>query len=282
MEPPGEPGEHLASLLAAIVESSDDAIVTKTLEGIVTSWNRGAERIFGYTADEAIGRSITLIIPEDRLPEEDAVLARVRRGERVDHFDTVRRTKSGRLIAISLTVSPVRDTRGRIVGASKVARDVSARKALEDENRALLRRAQAAREEAETVNRSKDEFLAMLSHELRTPLNAILGWAQVLDLGTVDPATVRQATAAILRNGAAQARLVDDLLDVSRIITGNMRLDMRPLDPRTPLESAIDVVRPAVEAKGLSLRAAVSPEPLVIMGAPDRLQQVAWNLLMNA
>src|SRR5688500_16508793 len=113
--------------LAAIVDSSYDAIVSKTLDGVITSWNRSAERLFGYTAAEAIGRSIFLIIPEDRKAEEENVLARLRRGERVEHFETVRKTKDGRLIPISLTVSPVRDSSGRVIGASKVARDISER-----------------------------------------------------------------------------------------------------------------------------------------------------------
>ncbi len=282
MEPLGDPAEHPVSLIAAIVESSDDAIVTKTLDGVITSWNRSAERIFGYTAAEAIGRHITLIIPKDRLAEEHEVLAQIRRGERVDHFDTIRLTKDGRLIDISLTVSPVRDRRGRIVGASKVARDVTERKALEEENRELLAREKLAREEAEAMNRGKDEFLAVLSHELRTPLNAIFGWARLLDLSEADQPMRRQAVDAILRNARAQVRLVEDLLDVSRIITGKMRLDMRLTDPRTVIEAAISAVSPAAQAKGVQLEVAMDRGPLAVMGAPDRLQQVAWNLLMNA
>ena len=113
--------------LAAIVESSDDAIVSKDLTGIITSWNRGAEQLFGYTADEAVGRSITILIPPDRLSEEDTVLARIRRGQRVDHFDTRRRRKDGTVVDVSITVSPIRDATGAIVGASKIARDISDR-----------------------------------------------------------------------------------------------------------------------------------------------------------
>src|SRR5688572_20752525 len=119
--------EVLRARLAAIVDSSDDAIVSKTLDGVITSWNPGAERIFGYTAAEAIGQHIFLIIPDDRRAEEEDVLARLRRGERIDHFETLRRTKDGRTIPISLTVSPVTDERGNIIGASKVARDISER-----------------------------------------------------------------------------------------------------------------------------------------------------------
>jgi PAS domain S-box-containing protein len=120
--------DALGALLAAIVDSSDDAIVSKTLDGVITSWNRSAERLFGYTAAEAVGQHIFLIIPEDRRPEENDVLARLHRGERIDHFETVRRTRDGRQIPVSLTVSPIRDSQGNIIGASKVARDISDRK----------------------------------------------------------------------------------------------------------------------------------------------------------
>ena len=117
---------ELRARLAAIVDSSDDAIVGKTLDGIITSWNRGAERLFGYPEIEAVGQSIFLIIPENLRAEENDVLARLRRGERIEHFETVRRAKDGRLVPISLTVSPIRDAQGTIIGASKVARDIAA------------------------------------------------------------------------------------------------------------------------------------------------------------
>src|SRR5882724_13100702 len=136
------PSMDVAARLAAIVTSSDDVIVSKTLEGVITSWNPAAERILGYTAEEAVGKNIKLIIPPDRWPEEDDVLARIRRGERVEHFETVRRTKDGRLVDVSITVSPVRDSAGRIVGASKIARDITERRRIEEERRQLLAREQ--------------------------------------------------------------------------------------------------------------------------------------------
>jgi PAS domain S-box-containing protein len=124
---PDSTESELRARLAAIVDSSDDAIVSKSLNGIITSWNRGAERIFGYTSAEAVGQHILLIIPEERWAEEDDVLARLGRGERIDHFETVRKTKDGRRIYISLTVSPIKDAQGNIIGASKVARDITER-----------------------------------------------------------------------------------------------------------------------------------------------------------
>src|SRR5205085_4386258 len=123
--------EELRARLAAIVASSDDAIVSKSLDGVIHTWNRGAERLFGYSAEEAVGRHITLIIPRERHSEEDMVLATIRAGQGVDHFETVRRTKDGRLIDVSLTVSPIRDARGRIIGTSKIARDITERKRMD-------------------------------------------------------------------------------------------------------------------------------------------------------
>jgi PAS domain S-box-containing protein len=155
--------EELRAWLASIVDSSDDAIVSKTLDGVITSWNRGAERIFGYTAAEAIGRPITLIIPDDRRAEEEDVLARLRRGERVDHFETVRRRKDGWEVQISLTVSPVRDARGNMIGASKVARDIT--------ERVLARQAlQRARDELEERVRERTAELSSTNNSLRSEI----------------------------------------------------------------------------------------------------------------
>src|SRR5207244_1646026 len=272
----------LRAQLAAIVESSDDAIVSKTLDGVIRSWNPGAEKLFGYSAAEAIGQHIRLIIPRDHWAEEDEVLARLSRGERVDHFDTIRVARDGRRVDIALTVSPVRNAAGEIIGASKIGRDITERRRGQAELAELLAREQAAREEAETVNRSKDQFLAVLSHEMRTPLNAIYGWARMIHDGRVDAALVARGTEVILRNAQAQLRLVEDLLDVSRIITGTMRLEVRTVDLETVVDAALDAVRPAVAAKELRLTTLLATGDGAVLGAPDRLQQVVWNLLMNA
>jgi PAS domain S-box-containing protein len=275
-------GEMARAHLAALVDSSDDAIVSKTLDGVIVSWNRAAERMFGWTAAEAVGRHIRLIIPEERRFEEDDVLARIRRGEIVDHFETIRVTKDGRFLAISLTVSPIKDTTGRIIGASKIARDVTERRRLEEERDQLLLRAQQARAEAEALNRAKDIFLATVSHELRTPLNAVFGWARLLQSAEMDEAGRARAVAAIVRGTAAQAQLIEDLLDLSRIVTGRMRLDFEPVRLASVIEAALDTVRPAADAKQIELVATLDPTAGPIAGAPDRLQQVVWNLLMNS
>jgi PAS domain S-box-containing protein len=588
--------------LSAIIESADDAIITKTLEGVITSWNRGAERVFGYTSDEIIGRHVTVLIPDDHLDEEPAILSRIRAGERVEHYETVRRRKDGSLIDISLTVSPIRKGDGTIVGASKIARDISARRRAErelnrsraqletvfenatvglfvmdarqhctymnpaaerltgytldevqgrplhyfihhtrpdgrpysleecpidqalpqnnqeqgeevfvrkdgtffsvaftasplreggvpvgtvievrdttEEKRAaaererLLRLEQEAREEAETIyrlgqllsaeldlhklvqgvtdaateltgarfgsffynvlneegasymlytlsgvpleafahfpmpratdlfgptfrgegvlriadvkldprygnnspyygmpeghlpvtsylavavisrsgevmgglffghpepgvfterhermvqglaaqaavtmdnarlyeaakrareeaeasaaenerlyreareaNRLKDEFLATVSHELRTPLTAILGWAHMLRTGHLGGDSAASAFETIERNARAQSQLIDDLLDVSRAITGKLRIDVRPVDPNSFIEAAVEAVRPGAEAKGVRVQKLIDTGLVTVSGDPVRLQQVVWNLLSNA
>jgi len=257
------------SLLAAIVQSSEDAIVSKTLEGIVTSWNLAAERMFGYSATEMIGRSITVIIPRDRLNEEERVLSSIRHGRSVDHFETIRRRKDGSLIDISLTVSPVRLASGEIIGASKIARDISEQKRL--------------RHQLELANRMKDDFLATLSHELRTPLNAILGYAQILRGNMVQDEGRRQHGLEIIeRNGRTLAQLVSDVLDVSRIVAGKVRLDRRPCDPADIATAALDAVRPTFAAKGVHLEHTIDPAIGAITADPERLQQMFWNLLTNA
>ena len=274
--------EETTSLLAAIVDSSDDAIVSKTLEGIVTSWNRGAEKVFGYSAAEAIGQPITLIIPPERHGEEANVLAHIRRGEKIDHFETVRQTKDGRTINISLTVSPVRDAQGKIIGASKVARDITERKQAEVERERLMQQEQAARRIAEEASRLKDDFLATVSHELRNPLNSIVGWAGLLSSGRLDEKTIARAVEAITRAAQAQDQIISDLLDVSRVISGRLRLDVRPLQLIEVLETAIEAMRPAIDAKQIRLLTLLDPAAGPMAGDPERLRQVLWNLLSNA
>jgi PAS domain S-box-containing protein len=274
---PPSPVDHLA----AIVASSDDAIVSKTVEGIITSWNRAAERMFGYRAEEAVGQSIRLIIPKERWSEEDEVLRQIRRGETVDHFETVRQRRDGSMIDISLTVSPIRDATGTITGASKIARDITERRRIEAELAATAEQLAQLLAEAQAANRSKDEFLAILSHELRTPLNAILGWSEVLLARPQDPELLQRGLEAISRNVKAQTRLIEDLLDVSRIVSGKMRLDAHVLELAPIVAAAVEAIRPTAEAKGIQVRGVFDPAGVVV-GDADRLQQVLWNLLSNA
>jgi PAS domain S-box-containing protein len=283
--PRAVPGQGIDPLawLASIVASSDDAIISKTLDGIVTSWNTAAERLFDYREDEAVGRALVeLIIPEEHRAEEDMILGRVRRGERVEHFETVRHTKSRKRLPVSITVSPVRDAGGNVVGASKIARDITEQRRLHEERVQLLESERAARAEAERMVALKDEFLSTLSHELRSPLSAILGWAQVLRHGSRSPADMAGGLEIIERNARVQSQLIDDLLDMSRINSGTMRLDVQPVMPAPVVQAAVDSVRPSADAKGIHLRVILDEKAGPISGDPARFQQIAWNLLSNA
>ena len=261
--------------LAAIISSSEDAVVTKDLQGTATSWNASAERIFGYTAEEMIGRPITVIIPPDRLEEEPMILRKLREGQRVEHFETKRVRKDGQLIDISLTISPVKNKAGVIVGASKVARDISPQK--------LAAKALAtAAEETLRQSRMKDEFLNTLSHELRTPLQSILGWVQILRGGDLEEGELEQGLEVIDRNGRMQQHIIEDLLDMNRILSGKVRLDVQKVVLGTVLEAALETVRPAAQAKKIRINAVLDPLSKPVSGDATRLQQVFWNLLQNA
>jgi PAS domain S-box-containing protein len=385
--------------LAAMVQSADAAIVTKTLEGIIETWNSGAVRTFGYTAQEAVGKHITMLIPPERLSEEDGIISKLKRGERIENYETIRIRKDGTRIHVSLDVSPVRHPDGRIIGASKIARDITeiiqnrnrlraiieatpecvkivapdgslafmnhsglsmiesdserevlgksvfdlivpehrqdwigmhrrvcagerlswrfeivglkgtrrwmethavplvlddgriaqlgvtreitAQVGYERERTALLENERAARTEAERASRLKDEFLATLSHELRTPLNAIFGWSQLLNVNSKST-DLAEGLDAIRRNASAQAQLIDDLLDMSRIISGKVRIDPQPTNLAVVVEAALESVAPSAVGKGIRITKIFDPHAGPIWGDPIRLQQVVWNLLTNA
>jgi len=275
------PDEELA-YLAAIVESSDDAIISKDLDGIVRSWNAAAERMFGYSAAEIVGKGIRLIIPADRHGEEEEILARLRRGERIEHFETLRRAKDGRLLNVSLTVSPVRDSTGRVVGASKIARDISDQKLAAAERERLLEAERVARAEAERASRLKDDFVAMVSHELRTPLNAMLGWTQLMSRARNDPAVIARGLDVVARNTRLQAQLLSDLLDISRIVAGKLQLDTRTVDLRAIVGQAFETLEEEARTKGVEIEGELDEGASLVSGDPGRLQQIVWNLLSNA
>jgi PAS domain S-box-containing protein len=431
--------------LAKVVESSDDAIVSKNLDGVIKSWNRAAERMFGYTAEEAIGRSIRMIIPDERQGEEDTVLARIRSGSTVDHFETIRKRKDGSLVAVSLTVSPILDDDGTVVGASKIARNISESVRLRNISReqtevlerlndvgrlvassldreAIVQKvtdvatelttaqfgaffyntrrpdsgesymlytlsgvpkeafanfpqpratavfaptfhgdgtvrsddvtqdprygksapyhgmpaghlpvrsylavpvkgvsgevlgglffghadvgvftshhqqlaegvaawASVALEnsrlyvEASEASRMKDEFLALLSHELRTPLSAIVGYVRLLRGGLITGEQAAQGLETVDRNAKWLSQIIEDVLDVSRIVSGKLRLDVQPVELPLTINNAIATVKPAADAKGVRIQTVIDPLVGPVSGDPDRLQQVVWNLLTNA
>jgi PAS domain S-box-containing protein len=268
--------------LAAIVESCDDAIVGKTTEGIITSWNRGAERLFGYAAAEAIGRSILLIVPPERREEETMILSRICRGERIDHFETQRIAKNGDRVDVSLTVSPIHNSRGEIVGASKVARDIGERRRIEEAQARLMESERYAREQAQRANLLKDEFLSVLSHELRTPLSAIQAWGHLLASGRARPEEMRQAGDVILRNTTVQRRVIEDLLDIGRIVSGRLRVEMESVDATQIAQAALDTIRPTALARNIRIDSNFEHSGARVRADPARLQQVLWNLLSNA
>lgn len=397
------------SRLAAVVESSDDAIITKTLDGIIVTWNQGAERVFGYTAAEVIGKPVTILMSPEHVNEEPPILARIRRGERVDHYQTVRQHKNGSRIDISLTISPIKDAKGQIIGASKIARDITQQKRTEAALRAVdqrfrimadfsptliwmsdhtkgftwfnkpwleftgramsdelgfgwtedlhpddvtaflkiylesyearqpfrvecrmrhrdggwrwmvnsavplfeeqgdkfsgfvgsclditeMRRAsseresvleaeRAARNEAERLGHMKDEFLATLSHELRTPLNAVLGWTVLLRRLPPNSDQHSKGLETIERNARAQAKIIEDLLDMSRIISGKVQLEPSPVDVADVVKASVEAIRPTADTKRIQLSTDYGAGVSLIQGDANRLQQILWNLLTNA
>jgi PAS domain S-box-containing protein len=262
------------SLLAAIVASSEDAIVSKTLDGVVTSWNKGAEQLFGWTAEEAIGKSIHLIVPPELRDQERNILDRLRLGERIEELEVERKRKDGSRIEVSVTISPVRDRRGHIIGASKTARDITARKRWE----AQLLRSEEALQEAD---RRKDEFLATLAHELRNPLAPISSGLHILRSAS-DRGQRMIALEIMERQVNQMVRLVDDLLDVARITTGKVEIRHEPIDVADAITDAIETSQPLFGERHEHLTIVPPPQPVFVSGDRTRLAQVFSNLLNNS
>jgi PAS domain S-box-containing protein len=279
-----------AHFLAAIVESSDDAIITKDLNGIITSWNKGAEKIFGYTASEVIGRPVAILIPRERENEEPNILSRLRRGERIDHYETVRRHKDGSLLDISLTVSPVRDADGIVIGASKVARDITQRKRVQAE--LLMARDQLARSNEELEQRvaertaslqkavtQMEEFSYSVSHDLRSPIRAMKGFALAAleDHGEQLNQEVRDYLDRIIRSGSRMERLIHDVLTYSRLARNEINLLPVAIDKLVP-----DIVQqyPAMQPPRAQIFVRHPLHP-VIAHEPSLAQAIS-NLLVNA
>jgi PAS domain S-box-containing protein len=267
----GDQGDSVTGRLAAIVESSDDAIISKNLDGVISSWNKSAERLFGYTAEEAIGQSIMLIIPADRRKEEESILDRIRHGQRVDHFETVRRRKDGTLIELSVTISPVRDSTGRVVGASKVGRDITERRQSE----------RALRESEERLRKTEKlaaagQLAASLAHEINNPLSSVTNALYLLK------------TTGELSGGAKS--LVDiassELARMARIVKQSLSYYRRAVAPTdvdiaTTVAESLQVFSAKLERVGI----AVQPNLIkgyVVSGFADEIRQIIDNLLLNA
>lgn len=261
--------ERAAAYLAAIVESSDDIIISKTLDGVVTSWNKSAQRIFGYTSEEMIGRHIGILIPKDKMDEEYAILARIKSGERVDHFETIRRAKDGRQVIVSLTVSPIRDRSGNVVGASKVARDITEQKRMAERMQEAAAR--------------RDEFMANISHELRTPMNAIIGLANILGASAAIPPEDKKYLATLKQSADDLMVLINNMLDFSKIENGSIQFEERDFDIEKTVEKVADLMRVQANEKGVDLRVSCrAPLNRFYTGDGFRIQQVLTNLVGNA
>ena len=261
----------------------DYAIFMVDTQGFVASWNSGAEHMLGYSAEEILGQPAACFFVSEE--SGDIVFAREMMEAQTAGRATStgwRARKSGEHFYVEGVLSAVRDEESRLLGYAKLMKDVTDKRRIEAEREQLLQSERAARGEAERTSRMKDEFLATLGHELRTPLNAILGWSQVLRrVGNVS-AELDDGLKIIERNARAQAQIIEDLLDMSSIISGKVRLEMRKVDLASVVEASVNVVRPAAEAKGIGLELIVDPSAVPVRGDPNRLQQVFWNLLTNA
>jgi PAS domain S-box-containing protein len=268
----------------AILETAPDAIISMDERGIITEFNPAAERMFGHRREDAVGRELAeIVIPAPLRGAHRSGLQRYLRtgvgkfiGNRVE---TTAVRANGEEFPAEIAITRVPTDPPIFTG---FVRDITERTRAEHERRLLLNRELTARREAEAANRAKDEFLATLSHELRTPLNAITGWTRMLLDGSLDEATAHRALEVIDRNAQTQTQLVGDILDVSRIITGKLTLDVQPVDIATIVGSVLDGIRPAAAAKNIRLRSRLSPTARLTRGDPQRLQQVIWNLVSNA
>jgi PAS domain S-box-containing protein len=282
--------------LASIVDYSDDAIIGKSLEGIILSWNKGAERLYGYSADEVLGKPISILLPPDRADELAEIIAKLSRGEIVSE-ETVRRKKDGTLLDVALTVSPIKDSRGEVVAASAIARDISERKRAEAEifqNSSQLEAAnrqlhdtnsqlEGAKADAEAANRAKSTFLSTMSHEIRTPMNAILGYTQLMlrdpNLGTEAKTNLR----IISRSGEHLLALINDVLDMSKIEAGRTQINPATFNLSRLLDDLSSMFRFRAEAKGLRFEAMTDGEGVPYVVADEgKIRQALINLVGNA
>ena len=261
--------------LAAIVESSDDAIIGKDLDGKIISCNNGASELYGYSREELVGKPISILSPSGLQDEEKKINLRLRQGGKIEHYEAIRRHKNGTLIPVSMTISPIRDAGGKVIGASNIARDITERKNYQQRLEESLAREMAA-------NRAKDDFLAALSHELRTPLNPVLLLASDGVRNANFPLQARLDFDTIRKNIELEARLIDDMLDLTRITRAKLALDMKPVDVHIALHDALGTVRADIDKKKIVMNLNLAADRPIVRGDAVRLRQIFWNVLKNA
>jgi two-component system, OmpR family, sensor histidine kinase VicK len=266
--------DSVVAEMAAIVDSSNDAIIGKSLEGVITTWNRGAEHVYGYMAAEMVGKNVSLLVPKDRPDEFTEIIAgMVANDARTDHFETQRIRKDGRLIDVSLTVSPIRNSDGVIVGASSVARDVT-------EHNAMAAALQASElKSVQAVSRAKDEMVSLVSHELRTPLASLLGFTELLYSRDFNADQRKQYLEVMLREGRRLTDLINDVLHIQRLEAGHQNLNLAPADVQALITRAVAA---AGEDAERPIEVNLTPGLPLVMVDTDAILQVLANFLTNA
>jgi PAS domain S-box-containing protein len=292
--------EGQQAFLASLVESSVDAIIGKDLEGRIVSWNNSAEALYGYSAEEMIGQHISKIVPDEQLAELNIISQRLVEEKRVVRVDTVRLARSGRRIDVSLSISPIVDRYGQVIGLSSISRDITelkrytndieeARAHIERQAIELAQRTrdlERAQEIAERANRTKSQFLANMSHEIRTPLTAILGFTDVVRQELAHDGNYREAAEhleAVSRNGEYLLRLINDILDLSKIEAGRVDLEILPTSPHECLRDVFELLKPRAKEKGIELELVHQTSlPASVSIDPTRLRQILLNIASNA
>jgi len=276
--------EESHARLAAIVESSDDAIFSQSSEGKILTWNKGAVKVYGYAETEVVGQNFRLLVPADQTAGTDRLLESIRQGDSVERYETVWQRKDGSLIDLSLTLSPIKNSSGKIIGASAIGRDIThlkrLRNELQEKNRALEEQYQIVQD----ANRLKSEFLANMSHELRTPLNAIIGFSQMMHDGKVGAVSAdhKEYLGDILASGRRLLELINDVLDVARLESGKMEFHPEAVQLSQLIEQVRVLLNKGAVSKRLSIETAVAPQVDNLLIDPAKFKQVLYNYLSNA
>lgn len=268
-------------LLRAIVEASPIGIITMTRKQRVITWNSAAETLYGYSANSVIDHPLPCVLASQQ-SDFNRCFNRVLQNQTIANQEFQHLKQNGSLIDVSLSLAPLHDANNFVYGVVMTVSDITMRKQIEAQRLSLLQRESSARAAAESANRIKDEFLAVLSHELRTPLNAIVGWIHLMKKGNLKPEIFQRALDTIERNAAAQTQLIEDLLDLSRVVRGQVNLNIQPVEMAYLLNTTVDSLRPAAEAKSIEIELDLDSKVGPILADPNRLQQVCWNLLSNA